>query len=349
MPQPSEFAMSDPARKDPLDSIRSVLAGIRIGDPDCFGGLTVFPLTAPIQARFPYLLLEEELRTGQVTVREVNEHGSVPELALVNRSKSPVLIVDGEELLGAMQNRIANLSLLVPARRTTVIPVSCVEAGRWDHSGQDFGVTEQIQFSRGRASRLRSVQREMKLSGSRHSDQGEVWSAIERKADRMHAHSPTAAMSEIFDRHGPALGEYVERITAEPGQLGALFATGENEFGLDLFSRSDVFARFFPKLVRSYAIDAMERRQAGAPADKDAARGFLGRLREGAFDAHPALALGHDVAIAAREAIAGALVVDGSTLHLTAFSDRAQTDRPGSGNFPSSRQRRELLRRRRNS
>lgn len=349
MTGPSEFATPARARKDPVDSTRSVLAGLTIGEPDRFGGLTVFPLSAPGQRRFPFLLLEDGLRSGQVTVREVNEHGSVPDLAVVNRSESPVLIVDGEELVGAKQNRIANLSLLVPARRTTIIPVSCVEAGRWDHSGQDFGVTERVQFSRGRAVRLRSVQRAMRLSGSRHSDQGEVWSAIERKADRMHAHSPTAAMSEIFERHGPALGEYVEKLTCNPGQVGALFAIGGNEFGLDLFSRSEVFARFFPKLVRSYAIDAMERRRSGEPADLNAASGFLDRLREGAFDAHPASALGHDVGIVARGAIAGALVVDGNTLHLTAFSDRAAAEEPDSGTFPGSRQRREHLRRRRRS
>lgn len=349
MTEPSEFANSARARKDPVDSTRSVLAGLTIGEPAHFGGLTVFPLSAPAQGHYPFLLLEDGLGSGQVTVCEVNEHGSVPDLAVVNRSESPVLIVDGEELVGAKQNRIANLSLLVPARRTTIIPVSCVEAGRWDHSGQDFGVSERVQFSRGRASRLRSVQREMRLSGGRHSDQGEVWNAIERKADRMHAHSPTAAMSEIFELHGPALGEYVKKLTAGPDQLGALFAIGDDEFGLDLFSRSDVFARFFPKLVRSYAIDAMDRTRAGAPTDKEAADGFLDRLREGAFDAHPASALGHDVGIVAREAIAGALVVDESTLHLTAFSDLASADGPDSGIFPSSHQRRGQLRRRRRS
>lgn len=346
MPDPSDDPTPTSARQDPVASVRTLLAGLTIGSPDRFGGLTVFPLSAPGRDRDRYLLLEEGLGTGQVTVREVNENGSVPDLAVVNRADAPVLIVDGEELVGAMQNRIANLSLLIPARRTTVIPVSCVEAGRWNHSGHDFSVTEHVQFSRGRAGRLRSVHQAMRSSGGRHSDQGEVWDAIERKADRMRAHSPTAAMSGIYERHGPALAEYVEELAAGPGQSGALFAIGENEFGLDLFSRSDAFARFFPKLVRSYAIDALDRSRPGAHADKDAAHGFLDRLRQGAFDARPASGLGHDVGIVAREAIAGALVVDGSTLHLTAFSDGAGKGGPDSGNYPSSRQRREHLRRR---
>ena len=344
---PDSGQRNNPARtrEDPVASARAALCGLTVGDPSHFGGLTVFPLHATGPNSVRYLLLEEGLRTGKVSVREVSEHGSVPDLAVENRADVPVLIVDGEELVGAKQNRIANLTLLVPARRTTIIPVSCVEAGRWNQSGREFEVTERVQFSRGRARRLASVQREMRSTGGRHSDQGEVWNAIEAKADRMRAHSPTAAMSEIYERHGPALGEYVEKLSVVPGQTGALFATGGNEFGLDLFSRDDAFAHFFPKLVRSYAIDAMDRSRPGA-ADADAARRFLDRLGAGAFDAHPASALGHDVGILAREAIGGALVVDGNALHLTAFSERARADGPDSGTFPSARQRRDQLRRR---
>ena len=343
----SQYRPTDRPPGDPVTSARAALADLKIGDPDHFGGLTVFPLAAPGRGNVQYLLLEEGLRAGLVTVREVHESGSVPDLAVVNRSDAPVLIIDGEELVGAKQNRIANLSLLVPALCTTIIPVSCVEAGRWDHSGSDFSVTERVQFSRGRASRLRSVHHQMRLSGARHSDQGAVWDAIEEKADRMNAHSPTRAMSEIYERHGKTLDEYVENLAAARGQNGALFAIGENHFGLDFFDRPDDFAHFFPKLVRSYAIDAMDRPGTRAPASGEAAHGFLGRLREGAFDAHPAAALGQDVGIVARDAIAGALVVDGTTLHLTAFSDRGQAEGAASGDFPSPAQRREQLRRRR--
>ncbi len=55
----------------------------------------------------------------------------MPELRFVNHCERPVLLLDGEELVGAKQNRILNLTVLVPAHQTIVIPVSCVEAGRW--------------------------------------------------------------------------------------------------------------------------------------------------------------------------------------------------------------------------
>ena len=76
----------------------------------------------------------EALDAGLARVEEVSEGGSVPELRFTNSAAMPILIVDGEELVGAKQNRVANLTILAPAKTTIRIPVSCVEAGRWRYS-----------------------------------------------------------------------------------------------------------------------------------------------------------------------------------------------------------------------
>lgn len=330
-------------------SARTALSSLSIGKPTHFAGLTVFPLSTDLRSSVRYLLLEEGLRSGLVSVREVQKEGSVPNLAVENRSDADVLIVDGEELVGAKQNRIANLTLLVPAERTTIIPVSCVEAGRWSYSRPDFAVTERVQYSRGRAERLHSVQASMRTTGTRVSDQGAVWDAQREKAARMEAPSRTEAMSAIYERHEATLDDYVEKLSLESGQVGAIFVTGPRQFGMDLFDRHETFAAFFPKLVRSYAIDAMERPPARDRAAKlKHARAFVDRLREGTFDVHPAVALGHDVGIVARGAIAGALVHRETALHMTAFSEptRATAEEPR-GVYASYRQRRASLRRRR--
>ena len=345
-PPPAESAAR--TAESPIDSARAALSSLSIEKPTHFAGLTVFPLTSDLASSVRYLLLEEGLRTGLVSVREVDKGGSVPHLAVENRSDADVLIVDGEELVGAKQNRIANLTLLVPAERTTIIPVSCVEAGRWGYTRPDFTVTERVQYSRGRAERLHSVQASMRAEGTRVSDQGAVWDALSEKAARMEAHSPTEAMSAMYERHGATLDDYVGRFSPSADQTGAIFATGAGQFGLDLFDKHDTFAAFLPKLVRSYAIDAMERPDARdrAATPKDA-HAFLGRVRDGTFDAHPAVALGHDVGVVARGAIAGALVHREVVLHLTAFSESAHGRESDSGTYASHRQRRASLRRRR--
>ncbi len=345
-PRPAESTTH--ANESPIASARSALSSLSIGKPTHFAGLTVFPLASDLRSSVRYLLLEEGLRTGLVSVREVDKGGSVPDLAVENRSDADVLIVDGEELVGAKQNRIANLTLLVPAERTTTIPVSCVEAGRWGYSRPDFTVTERVQYSRGRAERLHSVHASMRTTGTRRSDQSAVWDSVRAKADRMEAASPTEAMSAIYERHGATLDDYVEKMSLNADQIGAIFVTGRRQFGLDLFDRHHTFAAFFPKLLRSYAIDAMERPTARDRAPKRRhPRAFVARLLEGAFDVHPAVALGHDVGVVAKGAIAGALVHQEVALHLTAFSEPAHVRESDSGMYAGYRQRRESLRRRR--
>ena len=330
-----------------LSSVDAALSSLSIGEPTHFAGLTIFPLTSDLSSSVRYILLADGLRLGLVSVGEVDQGGSVPDLMVRNRSDSHVLIVDGEELVGAKQNRIANLSLLVPAGRDTTIPVSCVEAGRWSHDRRDFDVSDRVQYGRGRAQRLQSVHESMRTTGTRRSDQGAVWADLSEKAARMEARSPTEAMSAIYERHDATLDDYIRKLTLESDHTGALFATGRREFGLDLFDRHETFAAFFPKLVRSYAIDAMERPAArDQAARRKDAQAFVDRVRGAAFDAHPAVALGHDVGGVATGAIAGALVHEEVTLHLTAFSRRTRTSGSDSGVHASHRRRRESLRRR---
>ena len=344
-----------------MDQVRTAISNLGIGEPTFHGGLTVFPLTAEDRCSLDYLLLAEGLEKGLVSVTEVSEGGSVPDLAVENRADRPLLIVDGEELVGAKQNRVANLTLLVAAGKTTIIPVSCVEAGRWSYDRPDFEVSERMHYASGRAERYRSVQESMRTTGTRHSDQGRVWSSIDETADAMAAPSETGAMSAIFDRHEKTLDNYVRDVAPAPDQVGAIFAVGERHYGLDVFDRPGTLAAFLPKLVRSYAVDALDFSLAGAgdrvrerdpaagrPAPLSGARDFLERLREGSFDDHPAVGLGRDVGIRADGAIGGALVVDDVTVHLSGFSD-PRSHRRGRDDdrvYAPYRQRRDALRRR---
>jgi len=95
--------------------------------------LSNHPDTIPSKQRLSdldYLLLDEALREGLIEVGEVSKEGSVQNLKVTNKSLKMVLILDGEELVGARQNRVVNTIILVQAKYTLLIPVSCVEEGR---------------------------------------------------------------------------------------------------------------------------------------------------------------------------------------------------------------------------
>ncbi|MDE2795672.1 MAG: hypothetical protein OXL34_12705 [Gemmatimonadota bacterium] len=334
-----------------MDHVKTAVSGLNLDEPTTHGGLTVFPLTTGFRSKLRYLLLEEGLRKDLVTIREVSEGGSVPELKVRNRADRPVLIVDGEELVGAKQNRVANLTMLIPAERTTIIPVSCVEAGRWSYRTPHFDVTDRVQNARGRAEKLESVRHSIRERGSRRSDQGRVWDSIEEEADVLGAPSPTSEMGAMFDRHRDTLDDYVRAVEPASEQVGAVFIVGGRRYGLDLFDRAATLAAFLPKLVRSYAIDVLGRRplERGESLEGEA-RGFLNRIVDGTYDDHPAVGLGRDVGVVGEGLVAGALVTGRTVVHLTAFAQPVgvrqdpAAGRSSGGRYANYRQRLDSLR-----
>jgi hypothetical protein len=99
---------------------------IRVGEPLRFKALSVFPLFAPSKSSVEYALADEVMRDQLLTVHEISEGGSVPELLVENKSDWRVLFIEGEELVGAKQNRVLNTSILLAAKsKTKIRPRAC--------------------------------------------------------------------------------------------------------------------------------------------------------------------------------------------------------------------------------
>jgi hypothetical protein len=328
-----------------MTTISETLRGLSLGDPTTFLNLTVFPLHSNKPFARDYLTLREAVSNKTATVREVSEGGSVPELLLQNTGKQPVLILDGEELIGAKQNRTANVTILAPAGKTVHIPVTCVESGRWSYASRDFQPSQQMHFSAGRKRKMASVYDSLSTTGAKSADQGEVWNDIGAKAQRMRTSSPTSAMSDIYSSHQNSVDDYVKAFTAEPGQCGAVFAIGKHVEGLELFDCADTLTDMLPKLVRSYAIDALEGGKSNPKgAKRKRAQEFLQLVIEAPVETFPAVGLGTEIRMSASGVIAGGLVADDRVVHLAAFSAPvAANDGDGGGFFASLNSRRRRM------
>ena len=315
--------------------IATAVQQLRVGPAACFENLVVVPLFGDTPQAFPdYLTLDQALAAGEARVTEVSEAGSVPELRFVNEGARPVLLLDGEELVGAKQNRVLNLSVMVAARASVAIPVSCVEAGRWRHVSREFMSEGRVQYASGRAVRGESVSDCMDASGGYLSDQGAVWEDISAKSVRMGTRSATSAMKSLYEDHAAALQAYQSAFGVGEGQLGAVFMLAGRVAGVDLLDHPRSWAALFPKLVGSYALDALDTAVAGtdAPAlpPQDSAAQFLADVAAGAEKRFPALGMGEDLRVSAASLRAAALAIDGGVVHLCAFprntARQARTD-----------------------
>jgi hypothetical protein len=314
-------------------SVAGALAEVTLGREIVVGNLTMVPLVAragkhpehPVPFLSPnYSLLDAALARGVTEITEVSEQGSVPELLVINRGPNPVLIIDGEELVGAKQNRVVNLTILVPATSTLTIPVSCVEAGRWRARSRGFTAPARAQYATGRAKRMKHVSFNMSVSGEAVSDQSDVWADIAENSSRLGSRSPTSAMEAIYVDHAASIDTYVEGCRPVDGQVGALFAIDRVVIGFDLFDREETLRALLPKLVRSVAVDAIDhdrvRGKLDAGSASPLAERFLAALSTVPDRAAKSIGLGDDVRLDGSGITGAALVADGSVVHLAAFT-----------------------------
>jgi ARG and Rhodanese-Phosphatase-superfamily-associated Protein domain len=313
--------------------IQGYLDKVKVGRKQSHRNLAVFPLLSGYTTAFDYMTLDEALAGGLIEVTEVSQGGTVPELKVVNKSPRMVLILDGEELVGAKQNRIVNTTILIQAKSTTVIPVSCVEQGRWNYRSPRFSSEERIMSPALRAMKAEHVRRSVRDTGTFRSDQGRIWEEISAKAHRLEAESPTMAMADLYQKERSSLSDYVKHFRPVEMQAGAVFLINGKVAGLESFGRPETLAKVFGKLVESYALDAVDWSEAGKndnPSGADV-RTFLQDAVTAPVESHSSVGLGTDCRMGAERLAGFALVHEEQVLHLSVFARGNGSDKARHG------------------
>jgi hypothetical protein len=305
-----------------MEAIQAFVERVKLGGKQSHLNLTLIPLFAADAGVPDYLILEEALTQRTVEITEVSHGGSVPDLKLINKSADELLVVDGEELIGGKQNWIVNATFLIAGQTEITIPVSCVEQGRWSYHSQKFASGEKVMPPSIRLKSQRAVAMNLKEGVGYRSNQGMIWDDLALKSDRMAVHSTTGAMADLFEGQRDRLGEYLKAFRLVDCQIGAVFAINGEIAGLECFYHQQTFAKFFPKLVKSYALDAIDWRQDSGEtqAKVESARQFLGAIGKALGESYPSLGLGENLRFHDSFVTGAGLVHGGKVLHLSAFS-----------------------------
>jgi len=302
-----------------MQVISDFLRRVEIGPAQSHENLTVFPLFGGHGRTPDYATLDEAIRGGWFEVGEVSEGGSVPELKVVNRGDRAVLMMDGEELRGAKQNRVLNLTILVPAGATLIVPVSCVEQGRWAMQEKAMRSTADTLYYKARMKQTRAVSASYGRSSRPMSDQGALWNEIAGVAEKMGVQSRTGAVRDIYESKSRGMSDYVGAFTPHEGQTGAAFAIGGQLVGFEVFEHADVLSKMLRKIVRSYALDALMARPAKARPTKEGVVEFMAQVAQGKMQQFAAVGNGEDLRISGPGVTGAALVEGGHVVHLCAF------------------------------
>lgn len=301
-------------------ALRDLLPGeLRLGGPDRAGALTVFPVFGSPPA-FEYASFTDGRNHG-AEITELKGGASVRDLVVYNPTPLALLLYEGEEVLGAQQNRTLDVTVMAAAGRETRLPVSCVEQGRWDggRHREGFATAPQAAYPELRRSKARQVRESLAAGMDARADQATVWNEVAGKAARHGVRSDTGAMHDVFENRRGHLRELTGAISRHDGQTGMLVAIAGQITVLDWVSRDVVFADLHGRLVQGYALDALEHAEAAAVEPSDA-EGFLSLALDNQPARTPGVGLGQDLRFEGNGAEGAGLEVQGELVQLTAFA-----------------------------
>ncbi len=295
-----------------------LLASIRVLDPIRFEELTIYPLAGQLGSGPSYLTLDEALQTGSLRIGEVDQGGRVPELFMENQGNDPVFILDGEVLEGGKQTRVLNSALLVGAGTKTVVPVSCVERGRWSFRHQGFS-SPSYSHSKLRSMKARMTTDSQNMGTGHRTDQGKIWREVDMLLGASGAHSPTF---EYLAGVSAARGErekFLNDVRLPEEASGVAVAHRSRLLSVDLFDRPETLKKLWKKLTSGLVLDLLrekEERSKEGPPDPEP---LLRRAAGSDWKDEPAVAIGEEMRLREKDLVGTALSLDGHVLHLSLF------------------------------
>ena len=297
---------------------------LSFGEGQVWGALPIF---ADLPVGPEYLVLGEALGAGTLVINEASEGGTVSELLVINKGALPVLLLDGEELAGAKQNRVVNTTILLKKKSQTVIPVSCVEQGRWHYATQEFRDSGNVMAARLRERKSRSVSESLASNGQRASDQGEVWAGVEEMMCNFQASSQTGAMRDVYAHVEDELAGLLRAFTPVPEQRGMAIFIGGRIVGVEYIAQPHAFASVYEKLLRSYAMDALRTPQSGiVEAGPEQVHKLIATITSKAVKSYMALGYGREHRIVGAGVQGSALTTDDVLIHLSLLATHTTED-----------------------
>ncbi|MCI0348619.1 MAG: hypothetical protein L0Z53_04265 [Acidobacteriales bacterium] len=274
------------------------------------GNLTVFPVVASnTHDTGKFLTLDEGLRSGDVVVTEAGQRpvmvrrrgvplpqqgAEVNRLFIVNNSKRPLLLLAGEIVTGGKQDRVVGKDRIIPAGSDADLSVFCVEPGRWaELRGPGGSLRTNFDATAG------LVQPSVRGEVMANKDQQKVWDEVNLANREMVAMSsvggtvggPTTS-SYGRNANSPAMQSEVDKVVRplersyqnligdlrDRRAVGVVVAVNGDIIWADIFASPELLEKYWPKLVRSYAAEALTHRVSAGKADLPEAREFLARL-----------------------------------------------------------------------
>lgn len=253
----------------------SFYSRLSVGEPVVHGNLAVYPVYLPGggEKLGDVFTMAEAAETGRFKIAELEEGASVNSLEVHNDTDKYVVLLAGEMIRGAKQDRIISYDTVVPPGGKFDVDAFCVEAGRWTEVSEEFSYEKEMAPASVRAA----------AQGKQ--DQGQVWAEVSKVNAERGAVTGTDALTASYD--DPEFRADVKRyekalkgLAKKKEVVGVIVvAEGKVKAG-DVFANHDLFAAVWPRLLTSYAMDAALAGELGDVPDVSAMEEYLAQLED---------------------------------------------------------------------
>lgn len=235
-----------------------------------------------------------------------HDGAQVNRLVLVNNSKRPLLLLAGEIVTGGKQDRVIGKDRIVPPESDPVdLSVFCVEPGRWVATSEHFGASGAMYGGtvNGRADApppmAMMAQPSVRAKAMGDKDQREVWDAVNKQKEAVRVEMAEAAPmvagevaqsssyarvmeNEEVKKQVDTIARPIEenyqsliRQLRDRHAVGVVVAVNGRIIWADVFASTDLLEKYWPKLVRSYASEAVVTRAKDVGVSASRAQAFL--------------------------------------------------------------------------
>jgi hypothetical protein len=285
----------------------------QLGAPVSFQTLTIFPvITDQPESLDDYITLDEGLRSRKVIVSEIGANGrtrrvghgrrvsddaEVNRLLVTNRSGKTLVLIAGEIIVGGKQDRIVGEDCVIASSNKPVpVDVYCVEHGRWDersnfgrsrtngNSASGEGASAGVSGGFNAPSAGGMAAPNVRAKAQAEKSQSGVWSEVAKLESQNSVTSSTGTLNKVYEdrRVSAKLSDYERAIKSRlsgKNVIGAVVAIGGQVLSADVFANSKLFQAYWPKLLKSYALEAISSgKTVNHAVDQTAAKAFLARV-----------------------------------------------------------------------
>jgi len=297
-----------------MNTFLKFMDSVRAGEPIKNGQVWFVPLFGGAEA-LDADLLDEGISGGKTKVTEVDDQGSVGEILVEHNGNRKLLIIDGEQVKGAKQDRVFNSSFIVNPGCRVRTPVSCVEHGRWHaHGSREFSTSATTLSSSARINKLDSVTHSLHINRSFESNQTEVWDSVEKISRKSGVQSPTGSYTDVYMEMRDEIEKKLVDMKPLEGQTGVMVIHGGRFISLDLFGSPSLFARSWKKVARGVLLEKFEYVNNDYIPPLNVALDSLEALKKVKFDCTKAPGFGETLSGKA-DKLAIAAICDGENLY----------------------------------